>query len=114
MHSTAPQWSRQSQNQEDMIMNTTHDNSSYFTRHITDFLRSISALKSALARGYQARQSRLTIERLLTYDDRMLDDMGVTRSDIELALTVPINQDPAVELAAIRTERRQASRRSVR
>jgi len=108
MLSTALHWSAQHQKREDLIMNTANDTSAYFKRHIADSMRSIASLKGALSQIYRARQSRLVIERLLTYDDRMLDDMGVSRSDIELALTVPMNQDPAAELAAIRSERRQA------
>jgi MFS family permease len=45
---------------------------------------------------------------LLTHDDRMLTDIGIARSNIEPALSVKWNEDPAVALSEIRRRRLQA------
>ena len=51
-------------------------------------------------------QSRAAIESLLAHDDRMLDDMGLTRQDIIDALSSPTQDDPSEHLARSRRARR--------
>ena len=51
-------------------------------------------------------QSRAAIEGLLAHDDRMLDDMGLTRQDIINALSCSGHDDPSQHLARTRRARR--------
>ncbi len=55
------------------------------------------------------RNGRLAAERLLHLDDRMLDDIGLTRCDVEEALSRP-DQDPTVTLGQMRQRRITAER----
>lgn len=58
----------------------------------------------------QARCGRAATRQLLTYDDRILDDIGVSRSDVREALASSWDTDPALKLAEIRRWRLQAAR----
>ena len=55
---------------------------------------------------HERAQSRAAIEGLLAHDDRMLDDMGLTRQDIINALSCPAQDDPSQHLARTRRARR--------
>lgn len=91
-------------------MTTTHDNSPLISKIFADASTIATNIAAKARRFHSNRQSRLSIERLLTYDDRMLDDMGITRSDIERALAGPITENPAMELARLRADRQNAKR----
>lgn len=54
----------------------------------------------------QRAQSRAAIEGLLAHDDRMLDDMGLTRQDIVNALSCSADQDPSEFLVRAKRARR--------
>ncbi len=60
-----------------------------------------------------ARQSRAVTRQLLTHDDRLLNDIGVSRSDVDQALAVAWDADPAVALAGIRRRRLQVDRQGL-
>lgn len=47
----------------------------------------------------RARRGRRELTRLATFDDAMLADIGITRSDVEWALLQPWNVDPSIALA---------------
>lgn len=53
-------------------------------------------------------QTRAAIEGLLAYDDRMLDDMGLTRQDVYNALSSSGTENPSERLARIKRARRLA------
>ena len=53
-------------------------------------------------------QSRTAIEGLLDYDDRMLDDMGLTRQDVQDALLSTGGEQPSAYLARVKRARRLA------
>jgi Domain of unknown function (DUF1127) len=55
-----------------------------------------------------ARRGRSLTKQLLTHDDRILTDIGISRSDIERALSVKWDEDPSLALAEIRRRRLQA------
>ena len=61
----------------------------------------------------EARRGRRELARLANYDDAMLADIGVTRSDIEWALKQPWNADPSLALDA-RVNQRNVSVRWAR
>ena len=72
--------------------------------------RAVAKATAALAR--RARQivvARQELARLADRDDRMLADIGLTRSDLDAAYCVPLWRDPFSVL-----ERRAAERRSSR
>ena len=60
-----------------------------------------------------ARRSRAVTRQLLTQDDRLLDDIGVSRNDVIQALHVAWDADPAVALAETRRRRLQADRQGL-
>ena len=51
------------------------------------------------------RRRRLT--RLLDLDDQMLDDIGVTRGEVQIATGLPLSRDAATELRRMSLERRK-------
>ena len=77
------------------------------------FQAGLAAGLSGLLRLRDARRSRAVTERLLTLDDRMLNDIGVSRGDVERALAVDWDQNPALALAEIRRRRLQADRQAL-
>lgn len=63
------------------------------------------ALFSRLARAVAGRWA---IRQMAVLDDRMLADIGLTRLDVESALSLPLAADPRLDLAARREERIRA------
>ncbi|WP_319772782.1 DUF1127 domain-containing protein [Breoghania sp.] len=61
-----------------------------------------------IGRIIQAYASRRELNRLLANDDRMLRDIGITRTDIHAALGTSATQDPSLVLANLAYERRDA------
>ena len=51
---------------------------------------------------------------LLALDDRMLQDIGITRFDVTSALSTPLYRDPTLDLAMLAAERRSARRAQAR
>ena len=58
------------------------------------------------ARVRQMRRRR-RMTRLKDLDDQMLDDIGVTRGELDLALRAPLSVDAATELRRMSLERRR-------
>ncbi len=69
-------------------------------------LRGTGSMISRALRAYSARRE---LSRLLTNDDRMLRDIGITRTDIQSALSTPGTRDPSLVLANLAYERRDAA-----
>lgn len=65
-------------------------------------------LLSAIATGYRAWRNRRAVTGLLDLDDRMLRDIGLSRSDVTSALAGRRREDPSLRLAAAAGERRAA------
>lgn len=63
-----------------------------------NLLRGAAFGLAVLKRIHEARRSRAITQLLLTHDDRMLNDIGVSRSDVEQALSVRWDVDPATML----------------
>lgn len=73
----------------------------------------LSELATAVKRIYLARQARAATQHLLTHDDRILSDIGVSRNDVEQALSVDWDKDPTEALAEMRRRRMQAGRQGL-
>ncbi|MEC9369628.1 MAG: DUF1127 domain-containing protein [Pseudomonadota bacterium] len=72
-----------------------------------------SALFRQIGRFSELYMSKRSLLLLSRADDRMLKDIGVTRGDIDWALSQPWHVDGTVALAA-RIERRRSARRTAR
>jgi uncharacterized protein YjiS (DUF1127 family) len=72
------------------------------------FLETLNGISSYFGELLEARRGRRELVRLASFDDDMLADIGVVRSDIEWALMQPWNGDPSLELA-MRVNRRKES-----
>jgi len=55
---------------------------------------------------WTAWRNRRVVAQLLASDDRLLADIGITRGDVQSALTVPLERDPSTRLVVLATERR--------
>lgn len=65
-----------------------------------------------LSRLLQGVRGRSAVEHVARLDDRMLDDIGLARSDVDEALKAPLTDDPTKILAA-RRRARQFQRRAI-
>lgn len=71
--------------------------------------RQVSVLDRALqlvSRFVQAVRHRATLSDLTHFDEHMLRDIGLNRSDVLAALDAPIGQDPSERLASTVRQRR--------
>lgn len=69
-------------------------------------------LLASAGRLWRAWRNRRSVETLLYADDRMLADIGVTRSDVLGALSAPLHDDPSTILVRARHDRRRHRARS--
>lgn len=79
--------------------------------------RSIDVLTPFLGKVWRlwtARRNRHQIARLVQADKRMLADIGITSSDVHMALSAPFGEDPSLTLRRLAGERRAAHRRAIR
>ena len=78
--------------------------------------RGVLAVGGRIVRGLKRLADRLRhrreATRLAALDDRMLADIGLTRSDLRDAYAEPLWQDPTEVLAVRAAERRTSRRRS--
>ncbi len=73
----------------------------------------VSTLAAAALRTITLRSNRRAVYRLMSLEEQHLKDIGVSRADIEWALSKPWGVDPSEVLAA-RVERRRAAARWAR
>ena len=80
--------------------------------HRTENLAASSGL-SRLSRMYRHWRSRRRLARLWALDDRMLDDIGLTREDVYWAMSLPLTVNPAaaLEWAAFRRRLEEVRKR---
>ena len=67
----------------------------------------LGRLLAAVAAWRAARRGRKAVARLAAFDDRMLADIGLHRSDVDAALAAPWNTDPTAVLATRRGRHRR-------
>lgn len=67
----------------------------------------IDTLARNLVSRAAALGQRRRMTRLLDLDDHMLDDIGVTRGEIQTALSLPLSVDAGVALRRASLERRR-------
>lgn len=60
---------------------------------------------------YQRHQNRQGVRDMLTLDDHILRDIGVTRYDVQRAGNLPLNHRAGEELTVMSGRRRQSRRR---
>jgi|GEM_PF-2239468 len=70
----------------------------------------IHRLADALASRLQSRRRRRGFNKLLDLDAHALEDIGVTRSEVEIAANLPLSVDAATELRRMSLTRRKAQR----
>ena len=58
----------------------------------------LASLRAALTRAYKSWKTRRRLVRMTKYDDHILDDIGVTRTDLYDVLDMPFSQNPSFEL----------------
>lgn len=73
----------------------------------------LTALAARLARLASIRSNRSAVRRLARLDDARLRDLGLSRADVDWALSLPWYADPSAALAG-RVERRRAAARWAR
>ena len=67
----------------------------------------IHDLSNRLIDRLQQMRVRRRMTRLLDLDDQLLDDIGVTRGEVDIALRTPLSVDAATELRRMSLERRR-------
>lgn len=67
----------------------------------------IHALADQLSDRMKAWKRRRRFKNLLDLDDRMLNDMGVHRFEVEQAAHLPLSRDAATELRRVSLARRK-------
>ncbi len=68
----------------------------------------IHQLADSLANRLRNRRRRKQFNTLLGLDDHMLDDIGVTRAEVEAASSLPLSVNAAIELRRLSLSRRKA------
>ncbi len=67
----------------------------------------IADLARRLESSIRQRRRRRGFRKLLDLEDHMLDDIGVTRSEVMIAAHLPLSVDAATELRRMSLERRR-------
>lgn len=67
----------------------------------------IHDLSSRLVDRIRQMRRRRGLKRLLDLDDHMLDDIGVTRGEVQIATGMPLSTDAATELRRMSLQRRR-------
>ena len=85
-----------------------------FSRHNSGGYQNLTVLqrlRKKVADIFCAMRHRAEMRQLLTGDPRLLDDIGISQSDVMSALSRSILEDPSAELGARLDQRHEARRR---
>ncbi len=74
--------------------------------------RAVTVAGAFAARAFRAAKNRHSANMLAKLDDRMLADIGLTRSDLRDAYAEPLWEDPTFVLAQRAAERRLSRKRT--
>lgn len=74
----------------------------------------LDLIAGRIARLRTAIRNRRSVKLLVSWDDRMLNDIGLTRGDVVSAMSGSIGDDPGYRLSALASERRHAERAAAR
>lgn len=99
----------------DIFMNDTRTSSqparSKLDARIPDPIGLLSDVTASISLFLARLERRRRFRALLAYDDRTLDDMGVTRHEIERAAGLPLHVNAAVEVHRVARLRREQDHR---
>lgn len=70
----------------------------------------VAYLVKRMANSWKRWQSHRTMTKLVTLDNHMLKDLGLTRGDVRLAASLPYSEDPTTRLKILAIERRASER----
>lgn len=73
-------------------------------------LHFVQAGANRVAAAWRAARNRRSVNQLLSWDDRMLSDIGLTQSDVRSALASRFAEDPSYRLRAFCGERKAGTR----
>ena len=73
----------------------------------------LATAASAAAGFWLSMRNRRSVAKLLEWDERMLNDIGLTRHDVQSAMAIPAANDPSRHLAAFRSERKSSRKGEV-
>ena len=79
---------------------------SFATRIVNSLKRKFADELAQYQRNRQTRIDREAFRQMLSLDDELLDDIGVTRANVEWASQLPIHQSAAQALEATRKRAR--------
>ncbi len=68
----------------------------------------------SIAAMWRATRNRRSVAKLLSWDERMLRDIGLTPGDVRSVLAMPLTEDPSYRLGVLSVERRAAFRAEMR
>ncbi len=77
----------------------------------TGFLSLVESVLQSWRRRAERRQDRRAFMNMAALDDRMLDDIGLTRGDVETAANLPLEINASQAVRRIAADRRSAERR---
>lgn len=70
----------------------------------------VAYLVKRMAKSWGTWKNRRMMTKLVTLDDHMLKDIGLTRGDVRLASALPYSDDPTARLRVLSVERRASER----
>ena len=88
---------------------TTH--AAGFTARLNEFANGLARRVTSIAKAIEGHQAA---HRMAALDDRILDDIGLSRADVDRAVLSPLLSDPRQDLATARRLRIAARNRPLR
>ncbi|MCW2308100.1 hypothetical protein [Rhodobium gokarnense] len=77
----------------------------FLTRPATVLTAALKALSATVEHRRQIRRDRRELRQMLTWSNRALEDIGLTRMDVRMALDLSGKTDAATWLASLKSQR---------